>query len=197
MGARDGFPADLYGLYIHLQEIKIVRGKGLAVFLLKGFATTPNQAKKRLRESADEIELFDENLFSTRVVRRVNGMHHVIDVHGAPLYTITLIPKGHKIPSSASRRLLFRANMHTLFARVQDVGKALITVADHDHDRICEKANTVRRILEQALKIELIFRNIPTKKPYGQLLLGDLTGLLHPHHELPPASGAWESCGIG
>jgi hypothetical protein len=179
------FPADLYGLYIHLQEIKIVRTKDLAAFLLKGFATTPNQAKKRLREGADEIGLFDENLFSTRVVRRVNGMHHVIDVHGAPLYTIALIPKGQRIPSGASRRLLFRANVHTLFTRLQDVGKALTTVADPDHDLICEKANTVRRILEQALKIELIFRDIPAKKPYGQLTLGDLTGLLYPHHELP------------
>lgn len=180
---RMAFPADLYGLYIRLHEIRIVRHKEFSAFLLQGVSTTPNEARKRLRIDASTVHVMNEDIFSSRVLRRVANMTHVIDVHGAPLYTIAIIPKGHNIAASASKRLLLSMNVSALETRLQRAIAALADLDLGDTDIISEKGNTIRRIVERALKIEIILRNVDVDKPYSQLLIGDLIGALRKHHE--------------
>ncbi len=176
---------DLYGLQLHLQDIQIVRGPDIAIFLLRGFAITPNEARKQLRTDADKIDVEQESLFSTRVIRRVNGAIHHIDVHSAPLYTIALAPKGRSTPPGLCRELLFKANLRTLTGRLMAVIKS-VDDSVTDDDFLREKGNTARRILEQALKIHAIYSRCDSfDKPYGQLQLSDLTGKLWPH--MPPS----------
>lgn len=175
-------PADVYGLITHLDHIRIVRGDGIAFFLLRSYATTPNQLKKRLRSGAEELHVEKESLFSTRVGRRAGGQTYVFDVQSASLYTIALVPKGRHVSSAFSRGLLFLANLRVLRRRLEAVIAALDAAEPLDDDIVCEKANTARRIVEQALKIDAVFRDVPFNDPYGQLLLGDLMGGLRPHY---------------
>src|SRR5690606_22173716 len=59
---------------------------------------------------------------------------------------------------------------------------SLKSIDDDDTDAICEKANTLRRSMENLLKIELCYRDITPSKNYSQMLIGDLWKLLKDFH---------------
>ena len=66
---RSFFPASLYGILIRLQEIRVVRGHGLASFLLCGQTLDHTEIKQQLRAESDEYVLFPDHFFSSRAVR--------------------------------------------------------------------------------------------------------------------------------
>ena len=176
------FPGSLYGLYMHLQEIRILREKKTAVFLLKGFSLTAKEIKKRLNSNSEEFDLKQKNLFSATVFRKIDGLWQIFEVHKAQLYTTVILPKNLGIPSFDSRLLLFEVNLVSVIDRLRSAHLRLNELDDSAVDEICEKSNTVRRVLEHGLKIEICYREIQTKKPYSQLLLGDLLKTLRPFH---------------
>src|SRR5436309_3266983 len=136
------FPASLYGLFLHLQRIRIVRGKQIAVFLLQGYALTPKEVKDFLTPGAEEFDLEQEHLFSARVIRKVNGLWHVLQAHTAPLYTVALLPKNLGFSATDSRRLLFDVNLSGVLERLRSAHNRLDELADSAVDEISEKANT-------------------------------------------------------
>jgi hypothetical protein len=168
------FPASLYGLLIRIQEIRIVRGEAAAAFLLSGQTLDRKEIKRRLAQGADEYKAIHDRFFSSRFVRRISKQIHVFDVLATPLYTAAILPKAQWIPTSASRNLLFTANLRRVRGSLQRAAVALQQVGTDDVDTICEKANTIRRNWEQALKIELVYRDVRPKESYGNLLLGGL-----------------------
>ena len=78
--------------------------------------------------------------------------------------------------------MLFDANLLRVRLSLQRAASALQAIRADDIDAICEKANTIRRNWEQAMKIELVYRDFKPKDSYGQLLLGDLIKLLKDFH---------------
>jgi hypothetical protein len=73
---------------------------------------------------------------------------------------------------------LYQYNVQEALKRVALVVDSLEQVAPSDHDLICEKVNTARRVLELVLKIECCYRDIEIKENYSQLLLGPLLNYL-------------------
>lgn len=180
------FPAALYGLVIHLQEVRIVRGKKSAIFLLRGYALSEKDVKRQLTIAGSEVTVSNEAFFAIRAVRKIGGQAHVFDALSSALYTVAIVPKGIDASKIDSRLLLLSANLSTVRADLELVIEELSLLDAAKRLAIQEKANTARRLLEAALKIEIVYRDLKPKKPYGKLLLGDLLGELSPHH--PP----WE-----
>jgi hypothetical protein len=176
------FPASLYGLLIRIQEIRIVRGQAAAAFLLSGHTLDHKEIKSRLAHDADEHKAIQDRFFSSRLVRRIGEQIHVFDVLASPLYTAAILPKAMGIPTSASRSLLFTANLERVRASLQRAATALQRVSPDDVDTICEKTNTIRRNWEQALKIEVVYRDLRPNDSYSNLLLGELIKLLKDVH---------------
>lgn len=119
------FPASLYGLLIRVQEIRIVRGHAAAAFLLSGHALDHSEIKKRLATGSDEHKAIRDRFFSSRFLRRVGDQVHVFDVLASPLYTAAILPKEEGIPTSASRALLFDANLQRVRLSLQRAASAL------------------------------------------------------------------------
>lgn len=93
----------------------------------------------------DEHKAFRDRFFSSRFVRRVGTQFHVFDVLSSPLYTASILPKQPGLPTSASRALLFDANLQRVGAGLHRAVSALKRIDAGDTDAICEKANTIRR----------------------------------------------------
>ena len=160
------FPASLYALLIRVQEIRIVRGQTAAAFLLSGRALDHKEIRNRLAQDADEHKAVQDRFFSSRFLRRVGDQIHVFDVLASPLYTAAILPKAMGIPTSASRNLLFTANLERVRASLQRAATALQQVSPDDIDTICEKTNTIRRNWDKRSRsrscIATYARTIPT-----------------------------------
>ncbi len=168
------FPASLYSLGISINSIVPVVGEESAIFLLNGYAITDKEINKLYKSSSSEYELYNNSFFEKRIIRKTSDHWEVIDYHCTPIYSLAIIPKKSGLSSFDSKRLLYKYNIQDLLQRLSVVIQALDTIDPADHDLICEKVNTARRILESALKIECCYREIEIKEDYSKLLLGSL-----------------------
>ncbi len=141
---------------------------------MNGYAKTDKEINKLYKASSSEYELYNNSFFEKRIIRKISNHWEVIDYHCTPIYSLAIIPKKSALSSSDSKRLLYKYNIQDLLQRLSVVIQALDTIDIADHDLICEKVNTARRILESALKIECCYREIEIKEDYSKLLLGSL-----------------------
>lgn len=168
------FPASLYAIGIVVKSIVPITGENTAVFLLNGFARTEKEIKKLYRAESLDFKIHDNKFLEKRVVRKVDNEWEVIDFHCTPIYSLAIIPKNSGFSSFDSKKLLYKYNVQDALQRVTSVINSLEQVNPTDHDLICEKVNTARRILELVLKIECCYRDIEVKEGYSQILLGPL-----------------------
>ncbi len=168
------FPASLYSLGICVSSVVPIVGDQSAIFLLNGYAKTEREIKKLYEPDTSEFEIGNNSFFEKSVVRKIGGNWEVIDYHSTPIYSLAIIPKNSGLSSLDSKRFLYQYNIQELLKRLAIVIEALDTVDHNDHDIICEKANTARRILESALKIECCYRDVDIKGDYSKVLLGQL-----------------------
>ena len=176
------FQASLYTLSLHFQSLQIIN-PGHPVFLLRGYALSEKEVKKRLRDNSEEIQIFNNAFFSSTVYRKINGLWQRVDYLTTPLYSVAILPKNTSASSADSTYILFVANIGQIQQRLGATVEALSHVEEDDVDQICEKANTGRRLLEQILKLECCYHDLQPKKPYQQLTLGPLSNLLKLFHE--------------
>lgn len=168
------FPAELYSLLFHFQSIKIIASSSFPAFLIQGYALSDKEVRKYLSTNAEEFELEEKNNFSKNAYSKINGKWQAIKVLNTPIHSMLILPKNSGLDVSDSKEILFMFNLDECLRRLEAVKEEVERVDDYDIDQICEKANTLRRILENSLKIELCFRDITLNKGYSQLLLGDL-----------------------
>ena len=168
------FPASLYSLGIAVNTIVPIIGEHSAAFLLNGRAKTENEIKKLYKVGSTEFKVYDNSFFEKLVVRKISDKWECIAFHSTPIYSLAIIPKNSGISSFDSEKLLYRYNVHEALKRLDTVVEALDQVNANDHDLICEKVNTARRVLESVLKIECCYREIEIKGNYSQILLGPL-----------------------
>ncbi len=140
----------------------------------KNVRSRKKEIKKIYEEGSSEFKIYNNSFFKKRVVRKIAENWEVIDYHCTPIYSLAIIPKNSGISSFDSKRLLYTFNIEDLAKRLAVVIDALDTIDVTDHDLICEKVNTARRILESALKIECCYREIEIKGDYSKILLGPL-----------------------
>lgn len=168
------FPASLYSLGISVNSIVPIVGEKSAIFLLNGYAKTDKEINKLYKTGSSDYKLYNNSFFEKRIVRKVSEHWEIIDYHCTPIYSLAIIPKKSGLSSFDSKRLLYVYNIQDSLQRLGVVIQALETTDASDHDLICEKVNTARRILESALKIECCYREVEIKEDYSKLLLGSL-----------------------
>lgn len=171
------FPLSLYALLVRVREIQIVPAGRTAFFAISGYSLSRNELRDQLAVGATEYQCEQEGFFSTRCVRRLGKQVHQFRVMDTPLYTTLIAPKMRWLDTELSRYVMYEVNL----ARVASVVERA-TLALRTHWRlegvINEKANTIRRSWEQALKIEVLYRGIQPEKAYAKLRLGDLLSVL-------------------
>lgn len=99
------------------------------------------------------------------------------------MYSAVILPKSINTSAQWSKSFLYNVNLSLSREKLKQVKESLNSIHHKDIDSIYEKSSTIRRTLENVLKIESCFREIEYKKSYSQQLLGDLTGALKNYHE--------------
>ncbi|MDQ0496785.1 hypothetical protein QOZ95_004985 [Paenibacillus brasilensis] len=171
---RLAFQAELYSLYFHFQSIKVIKSSTFPAFLIQGYALSDKEVRKNIANEVEEFELEERNNFSKNAYRKVSGKWQVIKVLNTPIHSMLILPKNCGLEVNHSKEILFMFNLDECLKRLKTVGEEIEALDEWNIDQICEKSNTLRRILENSLKIELCYRNITVNKGYSQLLLGDL-----------------------
>src|SRR5262245_12011660 len=87
------FPASLYGAFLHLQSIRILRSDNVAIFLLQVYSVTEKEARQALTTSGYQFSVVAKSAFSFTAELKKDNLYHVIECFTAPLYTVALIPK--------------------------------------------------------------------------------------------------------
>lgn len=177
---RLAFPGEYYALQLKLRSVEIVSGKNLSLFVLTSYVLDEKSIKKKLQNGADDFSVDKEAFFSSVIYRREGTAWQVIRLHTTPISSVVIVPKNCRLTSFDSKTLLYLHNLHTCKDRLSAVEQEFLDQSVSGDDAVCEKANTTRRILETALKIECCYREIVPTKQYSQLLLGDLVSLLKP-----------------
>lgn len=177
------FPAAVYACALQINSVVPVAGKSSGVFLINGYSKTQKEIKSLYRERSDELEVIDNSFFEKRVLSRKANDTWVIDFHCTPIFSLAIIPKQAGISSGKSKQILYGYNFSTALNRIRGVIEELEELDQSQADTISEKVNTIRRIMEFVLKVECCSRGLEIKKPYSQVLLGDLVSLIKPHHE--------------
>lgn len=172
------FPGDSYELHIKLRSIEVIRGKSFCIFVLNGYATEDKELKKLYGGEADEFHFDNESFFSKGIYRKRGTDWRVIRAHHTPLYSIAILPKNCGMSALDSKKVLYLKNYEACEERLRAVIDELDKVDTKNEDAICEKANSIRRILENALKVECSFNDVMPKKGYSHLRLGDLVSLI-------------------
>ena len=96
-------------------------------------------------------------------------------------FSIAILPKGLRVGTDVSTKLLYIENANELIKRLNNIHKSLATIDELSPDDLSEKTNTVRRILENLLKIYSSYLRITYPKPYSKLMLGDLMQAVKGH----------------
>lgn len=180
------FPAALSSSLIKFKEFRIVKTKRFPVFLLRGYALTDKEIKIYLEKDSSEFKIFDnKDNFSKLAVRKINNVYETYTCLNTPIFSMIIIPKNSGTSSFSSKKGLFSYNISDSILRLNKVKEELDKDELTDEDLICEKANSVRRIFEYILKVELCYRyrQLSVKKDYSVLMLGDLMSLIKPYRD--------------
>jgi hypothetical protein len=178
--SRLAFPASYYGMFMHLDIVRIIPASPFPLLALKGYALTEKEIRRLLRPGSEEFNISSQ-AFSSRVIRKIEGLWELITCHSFASFTALMLPKKSGLLSCDSKSLLYVLNVTELQSRLSRVQRDLQDKA-RDRDRLCDLGNSARRIFEAALKIEALFREVDLQKPYSQLLLGDLISMIKPLH---------------
>jgi hypothetical protein len=168
------FPASLYAVGIGVNSVVPIIGEQSAIFLLNGYSITEKDIKKLYKAGCSEFKIYNNSFFEKRIVRKVSDTWEVIHVHCTPIFSLAIIPKRSGFSSFDSKRILYQYNIQKSIKRLSEIIEALESINAADHDLICEKVNTARRILESVLKIECCYREVEIKADYSKILLGPL-----------------------
>ncbi len=171
-------PGSFYGLTINPNSIKPIITKDTALFLINGYSKTTNQIKKLMKNDSSEFKVFDNSFFAKRVIRKIENDWQDYEFHCTPIFSIAIIPKDLRMSTWVSKYILYKYNVEVALRRITSVISSLEKIDPEDFDRICEKVNTARRVLESVLKIECCYKELEVKGNYSEVLLGQLLNLV-------------------
>lgn len=179
----------LYSLLIKFKELRILKSDDpdkSTLLLIKGLALKDKEINTYLKNGSSEYKLSNEkNNFSKTVLRKVGRCKEKIKCFNTPIFSMIFLPKNTASSSIFSKECLLEYNLNEALIRLNKVKKDLTKEDLKDDDIICEKANTVRRVLEYVLKVELCYYQfkVNVKKEYSNLVLGDLQKLTKPYRD--------------
>lgn len=186
-------------LLISFQKLIIGRHEKFPFISIKGFYDDEKKMKNYLsnRKGYNKVSRIDnESNFHKSFVINNEKDEYYFDCYNTPIYSLLIIPKNTAGSSRMSLEMLFKINFHFCLQRLEKI-EAFMKSNKLDEDDICEKSNTIRRIMESFFKIECCYQNrfrflfdddvkisemyrFNFKKEYKSMLYGDLVKLLKP-----------------
>ena len=177
------FPASVYGMIMHFQSLIILRLKEFPVFLLRGYTLTDKQIRNAFSRDTDEFEMKKYSFHSRRLIRSINGFWEDLFCINTPIASVIIVPKRTGFSTRDSKFILYQYNVVQAVLRLRKVMVETGKITERDTDFLFEKANTIRRIMENVLKVECTYRGLELNKNYSKFLLGDLIKLLENFHD--------------
>ncbi len=168
------FPTDLHGLFMHFQSFRVIRFQTSMLLLVRGYALEEKDINSYLQPRTQEFKRIEKNAFSEIIYRKVKGQEQLFQVINTHLFSVAILPKGLRISSYVSKKLLYIENANELIKRLNDINTSLAIIDDSSSDSLAEKTNTVRRILENLLKVYSCHLGLTYPKPYSRLMIGEL-----------------------
>lgn len=167
-------------LAVDINKIKFFKKDKHIFVLIQANMITEKQLRKKVigKNEVIEIENCTDELYA-RYIFWEGNKDDLIKVeciaNNLPYYVCVIQPK-ERIPSTGfSKRLLLLCTLKEINERLQKVWKAL-QLGDLDRDELFSKGNTIRNIMEFALKHFCVMFNIPIdiEQKYGYIELGDM-----------------------
>ena len=157
-------------LFILLQA-NIIKPKEIEKYLLTG--------NELISKKVNTDELYTEYIFFEGKSEDI--IKHSCIFGNLPYYSIIIQPKEKCTASSVtSKQIMLFETLYDIQNRLQNVRHKIDQTPSNDFDELFSKGNTIRRILEFALKHYCVWANIHIKieDKYGYIELGDLKKVL-------------------
>lgn len=183
------FPFESYGFILKFKQLKFFTIGENVFFTIQGYAVKKKDVKRIAEEDNYNCIWTNENdVFSVELVREKDKKREHWYFLNTPIYSVLFFPKHIPLKPQQSKIILFLYNLDDCSERLKTTKEELLKIpktADlklHDfEDAVCSKANTMRRIMEFILKLEICLysQDVPKKiEDYSNLLLGDLIKLI-------------------
>lgn len=177
----DGYATYSYML-LHIQKIKFIKlGSHLVIIFLLNLIPS-KKVKKTLLKSGNELiseennknDLYKEIMFWEGDKEQCKK--HIAIVNNLPYYSCLIQPKEGCFDTVISKKILLNETINEIYERMQKVHSTLLSLNDYEYDDLFSQGNTIRRILEFALKFLCIYRSIELNidEKYGHIKLGEL-----------------------
>ncbi|UAW07737.1 hypothetical protein PVJ1_00002 [Psychrobacillus phage PVJ1] len=188
MSEDDAMHWDMFGCatytytLLHIRKIKFIQVKNHLFVLLLSHLIPYKQVKKFLLKDGNELigeENNKEDFYREFVFwegDKENVVKHICTVNNLPYYTCLLQPKEGNLPTSISRKIMLYETLNEVVDRMNKVKDILEDLDEYDYDQLFAQGNSMRRILEYALKFFCLYNEIELKidVKYGNVMLGDL-----------------------
>lgn len=176
-----------YATYIYsllnIDKIKITQRNGHTYILFRTSLLEPKTAERFLKQRNNKV-LFKRNEANLLYAdyRFQEGEDNDFIIHECtaytlPFYSVLLQPKENCLPAFYSHVLLVLETLEEIQERFNRTVALLNSCRDEDTDDIEAKGNTIRKLMEYALKYFCIYNKIEVKdidQKYQYITLGDL-----------------------
>lgn len=178
-------------LAVDINKIKFFKKNNHIFVIIQANMITEKELRKKVigKNETIEIENCTKELYARYIFWEGNE-EDLIKVeciaNNLPYYVCVIQPK-ERIPSTVfSKRLLLLYTLKEINERLQKVGDAL-QQGNLDRDELFSKGNTIRNIMEYALKHFCVIFNIPMniEQKYGYIDLGELKKKIKEEIEIP------------
>lgn len=167
-------------LAVDINKIKFFKNDKHIFVLIQANMITEKELRKKVigKNEVIEIENCTDELYA-RYIFWEGNKDDLIKVeciaNNLPYYVCVIQPKERISSTGFSKRLLLLCTLKEINERLQKVWKAL-QLGDLDRDELFSKGNTIRNIMEFALKHFCVMFNIPIdiEQKYGYIELGDM-----------------------
>lgn len=176
-------------ILLDIEKIKFVKVNNHIFILLKSNLIPQRQISKYILEGNEHIET-EEN--TTELYTKYtffegnpeNIIKHICFVGNLPYYTCVIQPKENIPGTGISKKLLLQETIIEIKMRLEKAHKRLLETEEYDIDELFGVGNTIRRIMEYALKYYCVINKIDLSKlqieqKYGYIELGDLRKIIN------------------
>jgi len=176
-----GYSTQIY-FATKIQKLKIINHNNHLFILIKPLYETKKQIKKNILGSNTEITYYEdlsdlECELKYMVGSEKEWLFETCKFSNLPYYSSLIQPRAHQGSIYFSKKLCFSATIEEILNRLDRINKYIDTYnSDTDPDDISEKGNTIRSIMELALKYCCVLFNskLEIEDKYGHILLGEL-----------------------
>lgn len=177
-----------YGFVVRFKQLRFFTIKNKSFLTISGYAVSKKEVKQIIEQDGYKCVWKDEqDIFSVEVVREKENVREHLYFLNTPIFSVLIFPKDVALRPQQSKIVLYLCNLNDCERRLAKVKEELVRISNanlnlHDfEDEVCSKANTMRRIMEFILKLEICFTQQGASKKiddYSILLLGDLIKLI-------------------